>query len=37
MNRMNWITYLKALFDQLEAFNQNRQKHVENVNFLKGL
>ena len=21
MNRMNWITYLKVLFDQLESFN----------------
>jgi hypothetical protein len=37
MNRMNWITYLKVLFDQLETFNQNKQKHVETANFLKGL
>lgn len=37
MNRMNWITYLKVLFDQLESFNQNKQKHVENHNFLTGL
>jgi len=36
MNRMNWITYLKVLFDQLESFNQNKQKHVETANFLKG-
>jgi hypothetical protein len=34
---MNWITYLKVLFDQLETFNQNKQKHVETANFLKGL
>lgn len=37
MNRMNWITYLKVLFDQLESFNSNKQKHVENANFLKAL
>eukprot|EP00347_Sterkiella_histriomuscorum_P016987 403351092 len=37
MNRMNWITYLKVLFDQLESFNQNKLKHVETANFLKGL
>ncbi len=37
MNRMNWITYLKVLFDQLESFNQNKQKHVDNLNFTKGL
>ena len=36
MNRMNWITYLKVLFDQLESFNQNKQKHVETSNFVKG-
>lgn len=33
---MNWITYLKVLFDQLESFNQNKQKHVETANFIKG-
>jgi hypothetical protein len=22
MNRMNWITYLKVLFDELESFTQ---------------
>jgi len=37
MNRMNWITYLKVLFDQLESFNSNKQKHVENTNFIKAL
>jgi len=34
---MNWITFLKVLFDQLESFNQNKQKHVDNFNFLAGL
>lgn len=28
---------MKVLFDQLESFNQNKQKHVETSNFLKGL
>ncbi len=39
MNRMNWITYLKVLFDELESFTQatNKQKHVEQGNFLKAL
>lgn len=39
MNRMNWITYLKVLFDELESFTQvtNKQKHVEHGNFLKAL
>ena len=37
MNRMNWITYLKVLFDQLESINQNKQKHVEVGNFNKAL
>ncbi len=37
MNRMNWLTYLKVLFDQLEQFSQNKQKHVENQNFIKAL
>lgn len=34
---MNWITYLKVLFDQLESFTQNKQKHVEKENFIKAL
>ena len=37
MNRMNWLTYLKVLFDQLDSFSKNRQKHVDTLNFLKGL
>lgn len=37
MNRMNWITYLKVLFDQLDSFNSNKLKHVESENFLTGL
>jgi hypothetical protein len=26
MNRMNWITYLKVLFDELESFTQATSK-----------
>ena len=45
MNRMNWITYLKVLFDELESFthsngNSNQAakvKHVEVGNFVKAL
>ena len=37
MNRMNWITYLKVLFDQLDSFTQNKQKHVDTANFIKAL
>ncbi len=37
MSRTSWITYLRALFDQLESFNQNKQTFVENENFVSAL
>ena len=40
MNRMNWIQYLKILFDELETFTQTihpNQKHVEQGNFTAAL
>ena len=39
MNRMNWINFMKILFDELETFTgaKGKQKHVELGNFVKAL